>query len=150
MDMNLSKLQEIVKDREAWSLRSLWLQKVGHNLAIEQQQLSWTSVTASFPHILFSFFSFSVDILAYAYHATRLYLVLWVAWCLFQDNFIMSKRQPMVFVRIDLSGFCWYTLQSSKQFLPTLGKRHWTSSRAPYTDWSREEPSALLPWRSFV
>lgn len=63
----------------------------------------------------------------------------------------MSKHQPLVFVRIDLSGLCWHTLQWSKQFLPTLGKRHWTSSRAlSYTDWSREEHGALLPWRSFV
>ena len=32
MDMSLSKLQEIVKDREAWS------QRVGHDLVTEQQQ----------------------------------------------------------------------------------------------------------------
>ena len=30
MDMSLSKLREIVKDREAW-LQSLGLQRVGHN-----------------------------------------------------------------------------------------------------------------------
>ena len=35
MDMNLSKLREIVKDRESWSMGS---QRVGHNLTTEQQQ----------------------------------------------------------------------------------------------------------------
>ena len=36
MDMNLSKLQEIVKDREAWKTAFHGLQRVGHNLATEQ------------------------------------------------------------------------------------------------------------------
>ena len=30
MDMSLSKLQEIVKDREAWCAQSMGLQRVGH------------------------------------------------------------------------------------------------------------------------
>ena len=38
MDMNLSKLQETVKDREAWCAESMWSQRVGHNLVTEQQQ----------------------------------------------------------------------------------------------------------------
>ena len=38
MDMNLSKLQEMVKDREAWKTAFHGLQRVGHNLATEQQQ----------------------------------------------------------------------------------------------------------------
>ena len=37
MDMNLSKLQEIVKVREAWYAQSMRSQRVGHNLATEQQ-----------------------------------------------------------------------------------------------------------------
>ena len=37
MDMNLSRLWEIVKDREAWpSACSPWGWKVGHDLATEQ------------------------------------------------------------------------------------------------------------------
>ena len=36
-DMSLSKLQEIVKDREANKLQSMGSQRVGHNLATEQQ-----------------------------------------------------------------------------------------------------------------
>ena len=38
MDMNLSKLQEIVKNREAWLLQFMGSQRVRHNLAIERQQ----------------------------------------------------------------------------------------------------------------
>ena len=40
VDMNLSKLRETVKDREAWLLRSMGLPRVGHNLASEQQQVA--------------------------------------------------------------------------------------------------------------
>ena len=43
MDMNLSKHQEIVKDREAGMLpgmlQSIGLQRVGHNLWSEQQHI---------------------------------------------------------------------------------------------------------------
>ena len=39
MDMSLSKLQEMVKDREAWLLQSVGLQRVRQDLASEQQQL---------------------------------------------------------------------------------------------------------------
>ena len=38
MDMSLSKLQEIVKDRKPGLLQSTGLQRVGQDLATEQQQ----------------------------------------------------------------------------------------------------------------
>ena len=38
MDVSLSKLWEIVKNREAWHVQSMGSQRVGHNLATEQQQ----------------------------------------------------------------------------------------------------------------
>ena len=38
MDMNLSKLQEIVKDREAWCAAFMGLQRVECDSATEQQQ----------------------------------------------------------------------------------------------------------------
>ena len=41
MDMNLGKLWEIVRDREASRAASVGLQRVGENLAIEQQQKCW-------------------------------------------------------------------------------------------------------------
>ena len=37
MDVSLSKLQGIMKNREAWHLQSTGSQKVGHNLAAEPQ-----------------------------------------------------------------------------------------------------------------
>ena len=40
MDMNLSKLWEIVKNREPGMLQSLGAQRVGHNLATERQHLN--------------------------------------------------------------------------------------------------------------
>ena len=39
MDMSLSKLQEIVKDRETLCAAVHGSQRVGHDLATEQQQL---------------------------------------------------------------------------------------------------------------
>ena len=40
VDLSLSKLQEMVKDREAWCVQSMGLQRVGRDLATEQQQVS--------------------------------------------------------------------------------------------------------------
>ena len=41
MDMNLKKLQEIVKDREAWCAVVHGSQRVKHNLVTEEQHLKW-------------------------------------------------------------------------------------------------------------
>ena len=57
MDRNLSKLQEIVKDREAWHAAVHGVTKVGHDLVSEQQQkidslvevmTAWVSITFYF------------------------------------------------------------------------------------------------------
>ena len=42
ISMSLSKLQKIVKDREAWVLQSMQLQRVGHDMAAEQQKYDCT------------------------------------------------------------------------------------------------------------
>jgi len=36
MDMSLSKLQETVKDREAWSAAAHWVTRVGQDLSTEK------------------------------------------------------------------------------------------------------------------
>ena len=43
IDMSLSKLQEMVKNREVWHSATLCMewQRVGHDLTTEQQQTSW-------------------------------------------------------------------------------------------------------------
>ena len=44
MDMNLGKLREMVRDREAWHAAVMGLQRVGHDWATEKQQhryISW-------------------------------------------------------------------------------------------------------------
>ena len=38
IDMNLSKLQDKMKDREAWVLQSMGSQRIGHNSLTEKQQ----------------------------------------------------------------------------------------------------------------
>ena len=45
--IDLSKLWEIMEDREVWHLQSMGLQRVRHNLATEQQQNSWFSSLSS-------------------------------------------------------------------------------------------------------
>ena len=44
MDMNLSELQETVKDREAWQAAVHGLQRVGIDLATEEQYLKVISI----------------------------------------------------------------------------------------------------------
>ena len=39
MDVSLSKLREMVKDREGWRAAVMGSQRVGHDLATQQQQL---------------------------------------------------------------------------------------------------------------
>ena len=63
MDMNLDKLQELVRDTEAWYVAAHGLQRVGHDLVAEKQQhysSSMTEVFNLFPFgketILFLFF----------------------------------------------------------------------------------------------
>ena len=47
MDMNLSKLQEVVEDRIAGVLQSMESQRVRHNLTTEQQQ-QWIKLRSDF------------------------------------------------------------------------------------------------------
>ena len=56
MDMSLSKLQEIVKDREPGRLQRLGLQRVGQDLMTEEQQQqirrdSWNSSLVDSPFL---------------------------------------------------------------------------------------------------
>ena len=48
VNMNFSKLWEIVEDRGAWRPLSVGLQRVKHELGIEQQQIFLDNVASSF------------------------------------------------------------------------------------------------------
>ena len=48
MDVSLSKLQEIVKDREVWHAQYTGSQRVRHDLATEQLMLQQLSTDANF------------------------------------------------------------------------------------------------------
>ena len=50
MDMNLSKLQETEKDREAWSAALHRIQGVKHDLVTEQQCFDWKSIEEEEEH----------------------------------------------------------------------------------------------------
>ena len=58
MDMNLSKLQETVKDREAWRVAGQGSQGVRQDLVIKQKQVFWIKDGGSnsfpFPALPFS------------------------------------------------------------------------------------------------
>ena len=56
MDTNLSKLQEIVKDREAGAVHSMGSQRVGHDLSTEQQQQTSSVVLEMEAHTVSLFF----------------------------------------------------------------------------------------------
>ena len=55
MDVSLSKLLEIVKDREAWcaSCVSVGLHRVRHKLMTEEQQQNWQEATSELPGVSF-------------------------------------------------------------------------------------------------
>ena len=52
MNMSLSKLQEIVKDRGTWCAQSMGSQTIGHDLATEQQSLHIIKILKSEVYIL--------------------------------------------------------------------------------------------------
>ena len=52
MDMSLSKLQEIAKDRETWCAQSMGSQRVGHDLVIKQQQSTLSPCLSTYLTVL--------------------------------------------------------------------------------------------------
>ena len=62
MHMNLSKLWELMLEREAWVLQSMGLQRVGHDWAIE---LNWTDVYIAIFLIVWGWFCRSFSSLVF-------------------------------------------------------------------------------------
>ena len=52
MDMSLSRLWELVMDREAWLLQTMRLQRVGHSLLTEQNRVYIRSALVAFQSAL--------------------------------------------------------------------------------------------------
>ena len=52
MDLSLSKLRELVMDREAWLLQTMRLQRVGHSLLTEQNRVYIRSALVAFQSAL--------------------------------------------------------------------------------------------------
>ena len=52
MDMSVSKLQEIGKDRETWCAQSMGSQRVGHDLVIKQQQSTLSPCLSTYLTVL--------------------------------------------------------------------------------------------------
>ena len=81
MDRSLSKLGEIVKDRGAWRLQFMGLQRVGHNLATEHNtKLSGPQshntiveiiIIPSFISLLFSKY-FKWDLIGYTFFSSAI------------------------------------------------------------------------------
>ena len=86
MDMSLSKLQEIVKDRETWHAS----QRVGHDLATKQQQIIQVQMCIldlpTLSTILYS-------------HVVQL-KQLW--WTLLSTTFVLAEYSPLSFVPVPL------------------------------------------------
>ena len=62
MNMNLSKLQEIVEDREAWVLQSMGSQRVGHDWVTELTELdTWTSIFEEWHFCIYFDLNFFLD-----------------------------------------------------------------------------------------
>ena len=81
MDMNLSNLQETVKDTEAWHAAVHGVTKIQHNLAIKQQHqiLAIVSLeTQTVPIMIWEVFQPKLlwILLSYIYHWASLYLLI--------------------------------------------------------------------------
>ena len=56
MDMNLGKLREMMRDREAWRAASMELQRVRHDWSIEQQLFLGIHGNQFYPSLSFTSF----------------------------------------------------------------------------------------------
>ena len=56
MDMNLGKLREMMRDREAWRAASMELKRVRHNWSTEQQQQLFSGIRSNqfYPSLFFT------------------------------------------------------------------------------------------------
>ena len=102
MDMNLSNLQETVKDTEAWHAAVHGVTKIRHNLAIKPQHqiLAIVSLeTQTVPIMIWEVFQPRRlwILLSYIYHWAFLYLLIWQRVPDSWRNFLLQTRnQPLL------------------------------------------------------
>ena len=135
MDMNLSKLREIMKDRKPDKLQSMGSQRVGQDLVTEQQQSNITSayriVSQPTKHLCFTFSSL---LPLEAFGPFTVYTVLEA----FPDcHMIGITQDPSLLAILFCFNLIWLlpSSQRDRTYTPCIGRwslDHWPAREVPH------------------